>query len=99
MTTYGDLMEGSDKALFLEWLHAEMKIRKTREVQPNGSKPEVNSQGKAIVDTYSNGYYLMLPDGVVNWYTSKTAINKAVKAWSKANSESDKINVCQIEWR
>lgn len=26
MTTYNDLMEGTDKAAFLRWLHAEMGI-------------------------------------------------------------------------
>lgn len=63
------------------------------------TKPEVNVQGKAIVDSYSDGYYLMLPDGVVNWYTSKKAIGKAVKDWAKKNADGNKINVCQIEWR
>lgn len=62
-------------------------------------KPKVKVQGKAIVDSYSDGYYLMLPDGVINWYTSKVAIIKVVKAWAKKNSDATKINVCQIEWR
>ncbi len=50
------------------------------------TKPEVNVQGKAIVDSYSDGFYLILPDGVINWYTSKAKIVKAVKAWAKKNS-------------
>lgn len=62
-------------------------------------KPEVNIQGKAIVDSYSDGYYLMLPDGVVNRYTSKVKVVRAVRAWCKKRSDSGKINVCQIEWR
>ena len=62
-------------------------------------KPEVNVQGKAVVDSYSDGYYLMLPDGVVNRYTSKDKVRKAVKAWAKKHSDDSKINVCQIEWR
>jgi len=65
----------------------------------SAEKPAVNVQGKAVVDSYSDGYYLMLPDGVINWYTSKAKIVKAVKAWAKKNSDGDKINVCQIEWR
>lgn len=41
----------------------------------------------------------MLPDGVVNWYTTKASIKKAVKNWAKKNSDDKKINVCTIEWR
>jgi hypothetical protein len=51
------------------------------------------------VYSYSDGYYLMLPDGVVNRYTSKAAVEKAVREWSKKNSDKGKINVCTIEWR
>jgi hypothetical protein len=65
----------------------------------NANKPKVNVQGTAIVDSYSDGYFLMLPDGVVNWYTSKAAIKKSVKAWAKKHSDDSKVNVCQIEWR
>jgi hypothetical protein len=63
------------------------------------SKPAIKVQGRAIVDTYSDGYYMMLPDGVGNWYTSKKQIEKDVRAWAKRNSDDSKINVCTIEYR
>lgn len=62
-------------------------------------KPGVNIQGRAIVDSYSNGYFLMLPDGVINWHASKREVIKTVKSWAKKNSDNNKINVVEIEWR
>ncbi len=62
-------------------------------------RPPVQNLGKAIVDSYSDGYYLMLPDGVINWYTSKKKIQREVKLWSKKHTDPDKIGVTTIEWR
>lgn len=60
---------------------------------------ELNNQGTAVVDSYPDGYYLLLPDGTIAVKTSRAAVTKTVKAWAKKNADASKVNVCKIEWR
>lgn len=78
----------------------------------DAAKPPVHNQGKVVAD-YSGTWkmtkqgkvevgeqwHVMFPDGSVQVFFSKKAVEKAAKAYFKKNVKEGCVGIGKIEWR
>lgn len=62
-------------------------------------KPNVEAQGKAVIEFSRGDWLLMLPDGHVSNEPSEEAARAKAYAWFRCHAREDAINVGQIEVR
>lgn len=63
------------------------------------TRPPVNVQGKLIAEPDGDGFLVMFPDGNVQFFHDKPAVEKAAKAFAETHSDPEAINALLIEWR
>lgn len=64
------------------------------------NKPQVNVQGKVVVERDGAGGFLMMyPDGKVESWRKRETVERRAKAWFHINNDPARIGVGLIEWR
>lgn len=62
-------------------------------------KPKVNKQGTAVVERDGDWFLVMFPNGNVESFKTKEAVEKRLKSWFWIHNDPNAIGVGLIEWR